>query len=1729
MVMEEKLLFVHTFAHRVVVQKDGALPVVTDAIRFRCPVRVSEVRVLPQGFCPPPKYKDSSIAGATVPRAFALEIYAPQGLQQANCHPWATLAYDERQLGFSVRSADAPGPTDHLVFRGRYAALTICVFGTTQIMPPAASPVVPTAAPEAVPAVPTAGSAPLGLAARADMEPTSGPPAAPPSRSIKRPRHDSISQPSPGSTAASPAAAPPAMPPPLEVARPQSEDELLELDEDIKELLSFDPFSFEPEPPCQVLMPPEAGIVGLLIKQLSDPRVQEQPWGLGWSPEQTLPSNGEIQAAGEALMRAVEAQGTTPLSGVLPMERQLAWLEVVDGIAATLPGALAWVTYKRLDGEEVSSALVLWATSATDLTNAALLDPMAGVRSFLVGLALAEVCWSSNHASAAWLLRSGLQTQLTEMLADDEVVLPSVLQLKVIEALDASLDSPQGMEHFLGWERPSPTTEASPALDSPFQLLVTCLLRLRSARVAVCMSALLKKAQVYAALAALQIAAGNLPKAEDPTTSDAAILSGTAALQGVSEAFLCIKEAQLPSTPCRFPTSFDTGVLCAEDTTEPFVLPRWLFAMLNARRLIPSLTVCLSSLHEEDVGFAALRDLVLLLLQSPNGLRYLAAHPHDTSIFISTLQALDDQSADVDPADMLSLHQYLQSAGACTSQHLALLLVHHLKAVRCVDGLLQIDSGLLASAALSSKQEVACFSVMMQAYSMLNTPVGKASVSSVLGLCGALPWLICALQKPQQKRSRRSDPVPPSVIRALASRLLAVVLEQDVSGRVCLKFGADIVKKTSPDDTNHKRLRDWLAVFTSGEPLSCVSLLRTVGGCNESFASSLPTLVSCWRLLNVLLAAQGMRMFEELSQHSAGSLAAATLMGAVTALQDTDVAPEATTLVMELLPPLLSVLKTLANFVTPKAPFPGDSGLLCTALLQLHGYCWPLLAATMEDDQITPGGFAWRAWAIQSDVLVVYSKLVIHEAADETATVPLLSKPLTQGFAVSTLLAHPFSEPKFLAPGLSALAMLLPSVTPHNLAHPEALTPAQGVWASALEEQGVELARFLEQAVHLSGSTPFSLLFRVITQLARLSKRVTHHVLYAFVRALRTIVEPMQSAATAEEQKKRPVASAAPGVDDCNSKLATVSRLLFAIRLVCGLPYGVGALTGPKGVRVVLPATGSAAAAPTFLAIVGRTVGHVQSNCLELLLHIVQGSHTWSTTNRLLALDCLLLIAFEGQDLQRILGVCVGAVCEARGSHDILAQGCRVLSVVLAKDAALGKVLVALNEKRESSGKPALRAVLDSLSTPSGEMNKPDWAFLAAVSEAVQLLGSLAAAALRDCPDGDRRVAADLLSRVLHTGKDNGKAAIYDAEAGLKAASDEAAAPPGQDAVQAKIPLSPSSKKDVDTSVLKALSASFSTAHKDDQGSEADREVVSTLEMLAKVCEADPEDEIGVDLATIHNPLDDHALYLVAAVGCDFGDDGSVADALVNQLSRGELLSLCTVHPDGVNQETWALPINLQDVACKYCPETLAKKAKKPREPTKPATASRTRERRKYTSLSGPGLQRKPNRNLRSARDGSRRDGFRNRRKDNISRPPSMHVDDFMLLELSKPSKGAPAGAPPSTGGTRVRNSGSSVNANARAWYKQSHGQRPGSQAPPPPSSPGRYRAAAHSRLGQLAGHREGGQRLAQSYHFDAGSTHDQPYASRLRRPPGLEFGRGYSVASGRDETRRVVRRSFVR
>uniref|UniRef100_A0A3B4DJB0 Virilizer N-terminal domain-containing protein n=1 Tax=Pygocentrus nattereri TaxID=42514 RepID=A0A3B4DJB0_PYGNA len=470
-----------------------------DVVRFPYGVLITEVRVIPPGIKAHSNLPDSRAFGETAPHAFQLDLFF-NNVSKPSAPVFdrlGSLEYDENKS--IVFRPNGKINTDGLVLRGWYTCLTLAVYGTAE--------------------------RPHSHERDSPPPPPPPPPQQQPPTSKRNVKHEweneeqfngSPPRPQPRGPRTPPGPPPPddddedALPVPglcisnilllssgddgYEQISSDEEDlesgafklPAFDLDytpEDLASLptVQYDPYERELRP-LQHFTPPHITRYEAELNRLKGMDLQDQ--------------TSLCAESAAKLSELLEAWGEGPEA-----ERGAGWVTALEEVPALLVKGLSVLSVKDTEGQkEQLKLLVEWTSEALNL-DSALAQPIAlNLRQLKAGAKLASSLADCGTQAVQVLLEKGVVSRLLELLFADHV--SSTLKLSVLRSLDSIISEPQGMEALLREDHHDNRG------TSGYQRLLELFLLDQTVRVATAGAAILQKGHFYEVLTDLQKTAG---------------------------------------------------------------------------------------------------------------------------------------------------------------------------------------------------------------------------------------------------------------------------------------------------------------------------------------------------------------------------------------------------------------------------------------------------------------------------------------------------------------------------------------------------------------------------------------------------------------------------------------------------------------------------------------------------------------------------------------------------------------------------------------------------------------------------------------------------------------------------------------------------------------------------------------------------------------------------------------------------------------------------------------------------------------------------------------------------------------------------------------------------------------------------------------------------------------------------------------------------------------------
>uniref|UniRef100_A0A8D0CPQ2 Vir like m6A methyltransferase associated n=1 Tax=Sander lucioperca TaxID=283035 RepID=A0A8D0CPQ2_SANLU len=493
-------------------------------------------------------------------------------------------------------------------------------------------------------------------------------------------------------------------------------------------------------------------------------------------------------------------------------DRDARWVTAVEEAPALLAKGLAYLI-KQGEGEmeEPVGVLVQWALQALSM-EIALTQPIAlNLRQLKAGAKLASHLAECPQGLSV-LLREGALGVLLELVQADHV--SSTLKLSILRALGALTSTPAGAEAFL---------HAAESEKSGYQRLVHLFLREETVRVITAGNAILQKSHMYEVLVDLQSAAAawseppqeEMEDAESPMEEEPSLSSSPVSeeeldrLAGVLEELHHLLETApycMVQPPVKaFPTT--ARITGPQERDDPYpALYRYMHAchFLESTAAVMSAAVAAGHLGVTQ----AVRELLRFLSLTQPGLLFLLAQPTPTNLLLRLLASMAEAESEETT--------FTGGEGGVTGpgfgeEGFGVWLMQALHALQGVSELMShVATGGDGGAGLEEGDNPEVLGMLHALYLMTFTQTGRSAVAHVLSLDNNLSCLVTLLQhhsKDGQGYSSRK-----AVTYNYACMLVLLVAQSSNELRMMEQYAAPLLAIAKADDTNAKlqELSKWL-------------------------------------------------------------------------------------------------------------------------------------------------------------------------------------------------------------------------------------------------------------------------------------------------------------------------------------------------------------------------------------------------------------------------------------------------------------------------------------------------------------------------------------------------------------------------------------------------------------------------------------------------------------------------------------------------------------------------------------------------------------------------------------------------------------------------------------------------------------------------------------------------------------------------------------------------------
>ncbi|KAM8735470.1 protein virilizer homolog isoform 3-T3 [Acanthopagrus schlegelii] len=859
-----ELLFLDTFKHQ------SAELTNVDVVRFPCGVLVTEVRVIPPGIKAHSNLPDSRAFGETSPHAFQLELFFNNVTKPNNpsFHRLGSLEYDENKS--IVFRPSGKVNTDGLVLRGWYTSLTLAVYGTAERSHghDQGSPPPPPPPPPQQPSGPKRivkewekddqyNGSPPRPAPRGPRTPP-GPP--PPDDDDEEQVQVTVGvvkdEPCQGRDdyleAVSPERSLPADEPYSDAEQEEEGDEEEEEEQEEEEDARTEGSAPEEEEEEEEEDEGDDGYEQISSDEddldngsfklptfdmdytpedlASVPPVQYDPYErelrplLYFTPPYKTRFDTQFEKArveeprdpGGTESGSEEAEAVTQLKDLLTSigdERDARWVTALEEAPGLLAKGLAHLIKQgEREMEGPVGILTKWTLQALSM-EVALTQPIAlNLRQLKAGAKLAS-CLAECPQGLTAMLRAGALDVLLELLNANHV--SSTLKLSILRALGALISTPAGVEAFL---------HAGESEKSGYQRLVQLFLREETVRVITAGNAIFQKSHMYEVLVDLQRAAAALiepqqedmedadsPMEEEPSLSSSPVTEAELdRLAGVLEELHHLLETApncMVQPPGKaFPTS--ARITGPQERDDPYPA---LYRYMHACHFLESMAAVLSAAAAAGhLGVTqAVREVLRFLSLTQSGLLFLLAQPSPTNLLLRLLASVAE--AEGEDTTFSGGESGLTGPGF-GEEGFGVWLMQALHALQGVSELMShVAAGGDGGAGLEEGDNAEVLGMLHALYLMTFTQTGRSAVAHVFSMENNLSCLVTLLQH-HSKDGQGEAKARKAVTYNYACMLVLLVTQTSNELRMMEQYAAPLLAIAKADDTNAKlqELNKWL-------------------------------------------------------------------------------------------------------------------------------------------------------------------------------------------------------------------------------------------------------------------------------------------------------------------------------------------------------------------------------------------------------------------------------------------------------------------------------------------------------------------------------------------------------------------------------------------------------------------------------------------------------------------------------------------------------------------------------------------------------------------------------------------------------------------------------------------------------------------------------------------------------------------------------------------------------
>ncbi|XP_054715831.1 protein virilizer homolog isoform X2 [Uloborus diversus] len=822
-------------------------------------------------------------------------------------------------------------------------------------------------------------------------------------------------------------------------------------------------------------------------------------------------------------------------------ERTERWVDTLESITETTLSSLLYLKSKE-KFEEIIDVLISWVVEGLDF-ELALKQPQTAykVRHLKAGIRLATLMFQTKADIIKKLLDKDIPKYLVELFEQPYMVLP--VKLLILRGIDAVISTQQGMEYVVNKplqitkskdedvtiknENTVQTDSEESTLKTCYQKLLEFLVSKQLTRAVVSLSALLNKIHLYEILLELSESIEKVVQntvLPDPKTNPSdspdnveprAVsvepdLESSESISNSSEALTQVIISCLQETISCYRNAWKTVAQTKrylpartqfEFPKSPFDPYPGLLRMFKENKLLENAFVLFSSpaLSGHPVLLTTLKDFFMELLSTQEGMLFLLSSSEVVNGIQKALLHTVDEARE-------------EATEENTAQNLGMQLAYHLQTMLYIDCLMAYHARESTKKVLDEPDTV---SALHHMYTMIFSLVGRSSVVNVLttaeNLNALLPFVQMSGDEPLDIKQSKS------VCTAYVTELLLLVVQYSENVPTLEKF-SDALYNLSQQEVTPKLhdLGSWMSPTRSISSYNheAVASLMTVLKSHCEDAAQLPAeLITALRILQYLTVPTGSTLEENAELKYMYAIIQAfsndgtdSLKGILQNICDTYLKPSHQSpalvglqgvLVVAIVKPSISILRAiLAHLILGRGTEFKD---LTAVPILLKVFSLMLLIPTSS--------FSYQiAQNVQTEIieaLLTYTQPFLGSAESEEA----LSKSLWTEM-VQEILKYTKLSPSNFMTGLTILSELLPLPLPLQTREPLAeeeilkMVNYRKLWSAHLHSLSGIIQEVIVSLAATSCHPLQQLLRRVCVQLADLSAPTALFIVRAVLDAL---------------------------------------------------------------------------------------------------------------------------------------------------------------------------------------------------------------------------------------------------------------------------------------------------------------------------------------------------------------------------------------------------------------------------------------------------------------------------------------------------------------------------------------------------------------------------------------------------------------------------------------------------